>query len=184
MTILRRLVALLAASVTLPALANTPPPLPPDPARHAEAEQLAKILPIESAIRIGLEVNQISMQIAEDADQWLLASHPRDHDSGVRQVFSEAVKRQAVTLLDEAFVEARTAMAEDYARQLSVQELAATQKFASTSEGQAYLSMQLRSDYQLKQLIVRSIYAQMDLNKTLQGARETSQLIDRVNRKP
>jgi len=124
------------------------------------------------------------MQIAEAADQWLLASFPRDHDSGVRQVFSETVKRQAETLLDEAFVQARTAMAEDYARQLSVQDLVATHKFASTSEGQAYLSLQLRSDYRLKQLIVRSIYAQMDLNKTLQDARETSQLIDRVNRRP
>lgn len=124
------------------------------------------------------------MQIAETADEWLLANYPRDHVSLVRQVFSEAVKRQAVTLLDEAFVEARTAMAEDYARQLSVQELAATRTFASTSEGQAYLSMQLRSDYQLQQLIVRSIHAQMDLKKTLHDARETSQLIDRVNRKP
>ena len=184
MTILRRLVALLAASVALPTLANTPPPLPPDPARLAEAAQLAKILPIESAIRFGLEVNQISMQISEAADQWLLVSFPRDHDSGVREVFSESVKRQAETLLDEAFVEARTAMAEDYARQLGVQDLVATRKFASTSEGQAYLSLQLRSDYRLKQLIVRSIYAQIDLNKTLQDARETSQLIDRVNRKP
>lgn len=184
MTILRRLVALLAASVTLPALANTPPPLPPEPARLAEAEQLAKILPIEAAIRIFIEVDQISIQIAEATDQWLLASYPRDHDSGVREVFSESVKRQVDPLLDEAFAEARKAIAEDYARQLSIQDLVATQKFASTSEGQAYLSLQLRSDYRLKQLIVRSIYAQMDLNKTLHDARETSQLIDRVNRKP
>lgn len=184
MTILRRLVVMLAASVTLPALANTPPPLPPDPDRLAEAEQLAKVLPIESAMRMGIEVNQISMQIAEGADQWLLASFPTDHESGVRQVFSETVKHQAETLLDEGFAKARTAMAEDYARQLSVQDLVATQKFASTSEGQAYLSVQLRSDYRLKELIVRSIYAQIDLNKALQDARETSQLIDRVNRKP
>lgn len=184
MTILRRLVALLAASVTLPALANTPPPLPREPARLAEAEQLAKILPIEAAIGIFIEIDQIPIQIAEAADQWLLASYPRDHDSGVREVFSESVKRQAETLLDESFVEARKAIAEDYARQLSVQDLVATQKFASTVEGQAYLSLQLRSDYRLKQLIVRSIYAQMDLNKTLQDARATSQLIDRVNRKP
>lgn len=184
MTILRRLVVMLAASVTLPALANTPPPLPPDPARLAEAERLAKVLPIESAMRIGIEVNQISMQIAEGADQWLLASFPRDHESSVRQVFSETVKHQAKTLLHEGLAKARTAMAEEYARQLSVQDLVATQKFASTSEGQAYLSVQLRSDYRLMELIVRSIYAQMDLNKALQDARETSQLIDRVNRKP
>jgi hypothetical protein len=184
MTNLRRSVALLAALVTLPALADTPPLLLPDPARLAEAEQLAKILPIEAAIGKFLEVDQISIQIAEAADQWLLASYPKDHDSSVRQVFSESIKGQVDSLLDGSFDDARREMAEDYARHLSVEDLVATRKFASTSEGQAYLSVQLRSDYWLKQSIVRSIYARLDLDKTLQDARETSQLIDRVNRKP
>lgn len=181
MFILFRLTLLLIVAIAVPLQAHTPPPLPPDPARLAQAERLVEALPFEAALRHGLEGEQIARRVVAETDQWLLTNHPNDQDSPVRQVFAGAVKLQAQNLLEQTFGDVRSAFADHYARFLSVRELAAVQQFASSPEGQAYFALQLRGDESFRQAVVRSIHAKMNLAEILEDARKTSQLIGRVN---
>jgi hypothetical protein len=181
MGVLFPICGLLTALIAPQPFADTPPVPPLDPAQLAEAQKLTKLLPIEAAISV--EMQEILAEPAEAADQWLSGSYPGDYNSRVRLVFAEKVKRLSNTLMDKAFDEARTAMADDYARQLDLVDLVATQRFASSDEGRAFLFMQLRRDNRLRQLIVRSIYSHLNFNNVLQDARDTTRLIDQVNRR-
>lgn len=177
----------LAASVALAssASANSPPLLPPEPARLVEAERLVVALPLENALGSTFGYQEITATVTNNAIAWLENQHSQQKNETLKRIFVEKVRSEAHSKLVVAFRDTRIALVERYARQLSEGDLQGARNFALTPEGQAFLKVQLAQDVDLRGLVTGSLYDQIlpDLPRILQSARRSAQVLEQVNRK-
>jgi hypothetical protein len=188
MVFLTRFIILVGALLACSALAHTPPWVPPDPdpVRLAAAERLVAALPLENGLRVGFYDEKITADVANDALAWLGTNQFEQKDETIERIFYLKVRSESRAQLASAIGDARRSLAGGYALQLSERELEAAQTFAVTPEGKAFLEVQLRQDIGMHKLVSRFLYDRTfsELPRILKSARESSQILERVNRMP
>lgn len=169
------------------AIAHTPPWVPPDPdpVRLAAAERLVAALPLENGLRVGFYDEKITIEVANQAAVWLGVNQLERKNETIERIFYLKVISESRAQLASAIGDARRSLADGYARQLSERELEAARTFAVTPEGKAFLEVQLRQDIGMHKLTSRFLYDRTvsDFPRILQSARESRQILERVNRK-
>jgi hypothetical protein len=182
--LLTRLIILASALCASLAAANTPPIPPPDPASLAAAEKLVAALPLENVLD-SFDAHGITNEVADKALAWLATRLPQERNEMVKQIFYEKVKTESRSRLAAAIGDTRVALADGYARQLSERDLKGAQTFALTPEGKAFLEVQIGGDVGVRSLVSYFIYYRTfaDLPRILQSARDSSRVLEQVNRK-
>ena len=166
--------------------ANTPPILPPDPVRFAAASDLIAVLPIESAVRIYGNEFVIGEEITRNALEWFRQQPNSSHDEILEQVLAVKIRLEVESEISAAVRDIVSALAEDYARRLSVQDIIAVKAFALTPHGKNFMRMQLEEDGRLIRHVSRKLYLQIfeKLPQLLISARESRKILKKVNREP
>jgi hypothetical protein len=166
--------------------AYSPPIPPPDPVRLAAASDLIAVLPIESAVSTYNNKYLIREEVTKVTLDWLRQQPNFIRDELLEQIFVAKIRLKVDSQFSAAVRDVTPAIAEDYARRLSEQDIVDAKVFVLTPNGQNFVRLLLEEDRKIINRVRERIYRRIseELPQLLQSARESHAILKQVNRKP
>jgi hypothetical protein len=180
-------IGLVAAGLLLtilpsPAVANTLPPPPPDPATLEAARQLVEQLPLGDPERDTFPFQSIGKANVRSAVAWVKASKPKLlEDPELERLFAAEVELDSRRTFPACMPEAKEALAVWYARRLRADDARQIAAFLGTGPGQALARSVDAGPFlaTLSDCAYRSIFPRLE--GILASAAESNEVRRRVN---
>jgi hypothetical protein len=162
--------------------ANSPPPLPPDPAALEAARQLVEQLPLGDPALDRVAFERIERANAANAVAWARATKPEVlNDQELERLFAGEVELESRRALPDCVPEAREALAVWYAGRLRADDAREITAFLGTGPGQALARSVDAEQFlaTLRDCAYRGIFP--NLERILASAAESNAVRRRVN---